>query len=462
MKRHQIVRTHARSLSPVHLIPLSFLAAIIVGMLLLWLPVSTAPGCQTGPLTALFTATTSVCVTGLVVVDTYLHWSLFGKIVILCLIQLGGLGVITVLSTLMLLIGRKFSLSDRTLLSETFNLSTRSGLLVFLRRVVASTFIMEGIGAALYAIRFIPRFGLMRGVWYAVFHSVSAFCNAGIDVLGADSLCGFADDAFFLGVTMALIVAGGLGFVVWFDLMDSVSTLLHPKDAARRGKLRLSEHTHLVLRLTAFLILAGAMLVFIAERRNPETIGDMPLGRALLNSLFQSVTFRTAGFSSVPQQSLTDLSCLVGYLWMFIGGSPVGTAGGVKTVTVFIVLWNAVYYVGKRRSTSIFRRRISEDMIRKAAAIVVVSFSMVLVLTGLLCAFSGVDLKDALYEIISALATVGLSRGLTPTLGAVPRMIVIASMYLGRIGPISMALFFANVRSGGQGLEYAEGRFYVG
>ncbi len=462
MKMHTTRHTQTRGLSPVHLIPLSFLAAVLAGTLLLLLPVSTAPGQHTDPLTALFTATTSVCVTGLVVVDTYLHWSLFGKIVILFLIQLGGLGIITVLSTLMLLLGRKFTLSDRTLLSETFNLSTRSGLLQFLSKVVAGTFLMEGIGAALYCVRFIPRFGAARGIWYAVFHAISAFCNAGIDILGPDSLCAWASDGYFLCVTMALIVAGGLGFVVWFDLTDSLSSLLHRKDVLRRGKRRLSEHTRLVLRSTAALIVFGALFIYLAERENPDTIGRMPVAQALLNSVFQSVTFRTAGFASVPQQSLTDVSCLVGYIWMFIGGSPVGTAGGVKTVTMFIVIWNAFCYIAHRRSTAIFRRRISETMIRKAAAIVVVSLLFSLAFSALLAAVSGAPLRDALYEIFSALATVGLSRGLTPTLGAASRLIVILSMYLGRIGPISMALFFANVRTGNQGTEYAEGRFYVG
>ena len=448
--------------SPVRLIPLSFLSAILVGTLLLWLPISTASGQHTGPLTALFTATTSVCVTGLVVVDTAVHWSLFGKVVILALIQLGGLGVITVFSMLMMLLGRKFSLSDRTLLSETFNLSTRRGMVRFMRKVVAGTFLIEGIGAALYLIRFIPRYGILRGIWYAVFHAVSAFCNAGLDILGTNSLCGYAGDTFVLSVTMALIIAGGLGFVVWFDLFASISVLLHPNDLRRRGRLRLSEHTRLVLHLTAVMIVLGAVLIFFAERGNPETIGSMPLGEAILNSVFQSVTFRTAGFSTIPQESLTDISCLIGCIWMFVGGSPVGTAGGVKTVTVFIVVWNAICYIGRRRSTAIFHRRISEDMIRKAAAIVVVSLTTTVLLSAVLAVVSGASMQDSFYEMFSALATVGLSRALTPSLSAAARLLVIVGMYLGRIGPISMALFFANVRSSKQRMEFAEGRFYVG
>lgn len=462
MKRHPKRPRRERISSPVRLIPLSFLAAILVGTLLLWLPFSTASGQHTGPLTALFTATTSVCVTGLVVVDTAVHWSLFGKIVILALIQLGGLGVITVFSMLMMLLGRKFSLSDRTLLSETFNLSTRLGLVRFLRKVVAGTFLIEGIGAALYMIRFIPRYGVLRGIWYAVFHAVSAFCNAGLDILGTDSLCGYANDAFVLSVTMALIVAGGLGFVVWFDLAGSLSALLHPNSLLRRGRLRLTEHTRLVLRLTAIMIVLGAVLVFFAERGNPQTIGNMPLPEAILNSVFQSVTFRTAGFSTIPQESLTDISCLIGCIWMFIGGSPVGTAGGVKTVTVFIVAWNAACYIGHRRSTAIFSRRISENMIRKAAAIVVVSLTTTVLLSAVLCVVSGASMQDSFYEMFSALATVGLSRALTPTLSAASRLLVIVGMYLGRIGPISMALFFANVRSSERRMEFAEGRFIVG
>ena len=448
--------------SPVRLIPLSFLSAILVGTLLLWLPISTASGQHTGPLTALFTATTSVCVTGLVVVDTAVHWSLFGKVVILALIQLGGLGVITVFSMLMMLLGRKFSLSDRTLLSETFNLSTRRGMVRFMRQVVAGTFLIEGIGAALYLIRFIPRYGILRGIWYAVFHAVSAFCNAGLDILGTNSLCGYAGDTFVLSVTMALIIAGGLGFVVWFDLFASISVLLHPNDLRRRGRLRLSEHTRLVLHLTAVMIVLGAVLIFFTERGNPETIGSMPLGEAILNSVFQSVTFRTAGFSTIPQESLTDISCLIGCIWMFVGGSPVGTAGGVKTVTVFIVVWNAICYIGRRRSTAIFHRRISEDMIRKAAAIVVVSLTTTVLLSAVLAVVSGASMQDSFYEMFSALATVGLSRALTPSLSAAAQLLVIVGMYLGRIGPISMALFFANVRSTKQRMEFAEGRFYVG
>ena len=462
MKWHRVTPGRDRIASPVHLIPLSFLAAILLGTLLLWLPISTASGQHTGPLTALFTATTSVCVTGLVVVDTAVHWSLFGKIVILVLIQLGGLGVITVFSTLMLVIGRKFTLSDRTLLSETFNLNTRSGLLRFLQRVVIGTFSIEGVGAALYAIRFIPQYGVLRGIWFSVFHAVSAFCNAGIDIIGTNSLCSYSSDVFFLSVTMALIIIGGLGFVVWFDLSDSLLTLLHPNDLHRRGRLRLSEHTRLVLRMTVFMIVLGALLLFFTERSNPQTFGSMPPGQAILNSLFQSVTLRTAGFSTVPQQSLTDISSLIGCIWMFVGGSPVGTAGGVKTVTVFIVVWNAVYYIGHRRSTAIFKRRISEEMIRKAAAIVVVSLSTTVLLSVVLAAVSGASMQDAMYEMFSALGTVGLSRALTPTLSAVARIVVIVGMYLGRIGPISMALFFANVRSSERRMEYAEGRFYVG
>ena len=450
-------------LSPVHVIPLSFLLAIAVGTLLLLLPAATAEGAETDFLTALFTSTTSVCVTGLVVVDTYAHWSLFGQVVVLVLIQLGGLGIVTAISMVMLFLRRRFSLRSRTLLLDALNLDSRLGLLSFLTRIFKWTLIVEGLGAALYCFAFIPRFGPVKGIWVSVFTSISAFCNAGIDILGPDSLHSYAGSPLVLLVTMGLIVLGGLGYIVWFDLgrcvKDAVKFRFSPRQAIRR----LGEHTRLVLRLTLGLILLGALLIFLAEYRNPETLGNMSPGGMILNSLFQSVTFRTAGFYAVPQEKLGPFSCLVGYLWMFIGGSPIGTAGGVKTVTMFLVLANAISYANARKATTLFRRRISDELMQKAAAIVMISFLTLFVSAALLLAFEpAVSMADGLFEAISAVATVGLSRGLTPSLHVAGRIIIIATMYLGRIGPISMALFLARPRPGKNSVTYGEGKFYVG
>ena len=258
-----------------------------------------------------------MCVTGLVVVDTYAHWSLFGKVVILILIQLGGLGIVTAISMVMLFLRRRFSLRSRALLLDALNLDSRLGLMSFLSRIFKWTFLVEGLGAALYCIEFIPRFGPARGIWFSVFTSISAFCNAGIDIIGPDSLHGYAGSPLVLIVTMGLIVLGGLGYIVWFDLGRCAKDAIHFRFSPRQALRRLGEHSRLVLRLTLWLILLGAVLIFLAEYRNPDTLGNMSPGGKVLNSLFQSVTFRTAGFYAVPQEKLGTFSCLVGYLCSF-------------------------------------------------------------------------------------------------------------------------------------------------
>ena len=389
-------------LSSVYLIPLSFLGAILIGAILLALPVSSAGGTWTPPIDALFTAVTSVCVTGLVVVDTYSHWSLFGQAVILLLIQIGGLGVITVVSTLMLVAHKRFSLSDRLMLRDAMNLDTISGLLGFLSRVIRGTLIVELAGAVFYAMAFVPRFGFGRGIWVSVFNAVSAFCNAGMDILGPDSLIPYRNDPLVLIVTMMLIVMGGLGYVVWFDLVGKIFTrqeeAAYPKEVFKR----FSEHSKLVLTLTLVLIGAGTAVVFAAEFRNPETIGAFPLPMAILNSLFESVTFRTAGFASIPQKSLTEVSCIAAYFLMFIGGSPIGTAGAIKTTTFYFYILNITTYIRGQNSAQAYKRSISAEQMMKATAIVEVSMGTVLALTFLLTATNPVGITDSLFEVMSS------------------------------------------------------------
>lgn len=456
MKKHGSHK-QGRSLRSSQIIPLGFLLLIAVGTLLLLLPVSTAGGRRTDVLTALFTATTSVCVTGLVTVDTFSHWSAFGQAIILVLIQLGGLGVVAVSSSVLLLFGKSFSIKDRVLLRDAFNLDTIQGLLRFLLRVVLGVFSVEAVGAALYAFAFVPRFGLGRGLWYALFHAVSAFCNAGLDILGPNSLIPYANDGWVLFVTMALIVIGGLGYIVWFDVVQTCALRCRRQRGARLG-----EHTRLVLLLTAGLIFVGALAVLLLEGNNPYTLGSMPFGQKVLHSLFQSVTFRTAGFAAIPQGRLTEGTTLLGCLWMFIGGSPMGTAGGVKTVTLFAIAAGAVSYVQKRRETVVFRRQIPAELLQKAAAIVLMSLSVTLLAALVLLYTERLPLSDVLYETFSATATVGLSRGITQSLSPAGRLIVIICMYLGRIGPISMALFFRSEEAQGDDIQHAQGRFFVG
>ncbi len=450
-------------LSSIHLIPLSFLAAILIGSVLLALPVSSASGSWTPYADALFTATTSVCVTGLVVVDTYLYWSTFGQAVILLLIQIGGLGVITVVATLMLVANKKFSLSSRLTLRDALNLDSISGLLGFLSRIIRGTLIVEIIGALLYMPAFIPVFGTGRGIWVSVFNAVSAFCNAGIDILGPDSLAPYRTQPLVMIVTMMLIIVGGIGYVVWLDLSRKTVFGIKRSFNVKQIAKRLSEHTKLVLAITAALILSGAVLVFMAEHLNPDTIGGMPLSMKILNSLFESVTFRTAGFATFSQKGITDVTCVAAYLLMFIGGSPIGTAGGVKTTTFYFYLLNISSYVKGKHNAKVFNRSVSSEQLKKASVIVEVSMITVLILTLLLIATNPLDFKDGLFEIMSACATVGLTRDVTSTLNLAGKLIVTLAMYLGRIGPISMAIFLARGKGPKEPeAHYADGNFYIG
>ena len=449
-------------LTSAHLIPLSFLAAILIGTVFLALPISSAAGNWTPFTDALFTATTSVCVTGLVVKDTYQYWSHFGQVVILVLIQVGGIGVITAVSTMMMLARKRFSLSERLMLRDAMNLENLNDLLGFLLKVIRGTLVVEMIGALLYMIAFIPGFGMAKGIWVSVFTAISAFCNAGIDVLGPDSLAPYQNNALVLIVTMALIIMGGLGYVVWQDIDSKVSfgrkRGLKPAQVIRR----FSEHTKLVLTLTGILIVAGTVFIFAAEFGNPETLGTMPIPQKILNSLFESVTFRTAGFATFSQAGLRDVSCLAAYLLMFIGGSPIGTAGGVKTTTFYLAILGFNSYVHGKNDAHAYKRSVSEEAMRKATAIIEVSVVTVLVLTLLLVATNPVGIEDGLFEIVSACATVGLTRNLTPTLNTAGKLIVTVGMYLGRIGPISMAFFLTGGKKNDSGVHYAEGDFYIG
>ena len=441
--------TKKRKLTSAQWIPISFLGAIIIGTLLLMLPVAKVGEGGADITTAFFTSTTSICVTGLVVVDTFAYWTLFGKIVILILIQLGGLGIITVTSVLMVALHRRFSLSQSLLVHDAFNLDTMNGVIRFLIAVFKGTLVVEGLGALVYMITFIPKFGFLRGVWYSVFTSISAFCNAGIDILGPDSLISYQDNPLVLCNTMMLIIMGGLGYVVWIDVFRNLRTGIRRNYSPITIIKHFNEHTKLVLALTLGLILSGAVLVFALEYNNPDTIGEMGIGGKTINSVFQSVTFRTAGFASVPQDALRESTGVLGCFFMFIGGSPVGTAGGVKTVTMFVVFLNVISFIRNRKENVAFGRKVTSGMIHKASAIVMVSFSVTIVI-------------DSMYETFSATATVGLSRAVTPTLSIIGRWVIILAMYLGRIGPISMALFFRYDTKDRNQISYAEGRFFIG
>ena len=462
MKKHDKQVFKTTHYSTVRIIMLTFLAVIMLGTMLLMLPFSTASGEWCPLLTALFTAATSVCVTGLVVVETASYWSFFGKIVILLLIQIGGLSIVTLWARMMMLLRRRFSLRFHMLLRDYYNMDSLSGIFRFMKRALKGTLIAEGAGAALYGFVLIPRHGFLKGLWLSVFTSVSAFCNAGIDIFGPDSMIPFRSDLPMNLITMLLIVLGGLGFFVWFDAAEAFRECLKKKIGIRGFFSRLHEHTKLVLTVTLILILSGTFLVYVGECRNPASVGGMRFGEGILASLFQSVTFRTAGFSTLPQQDLTPFTCFAGLFYMMIGGSPAGTAGGIKTVTAAILIVSAVSYVRQKNETVVFGRTVSHQLIARAIAITLVSTCMTALFIGLLLLTNDVPFLSAVYEVFSATGTVGLSRALTPSLNPAGQLIIILAMYSGRIAPISMLMFFITGTGNGDALRYPDGRFLMG
>ena len=431
-----MVRKKKFTLSTTQIILLSFLVTILVGSALLALPISSADGEAVPYLDALFTATTSTCVTGLVTLPTVSTWSVFGQIVILLLIQIGGLGVITIMSGLMLLLNKKMGISDRLLIQDAFNLNTMSGLAKFVKNVLFGTLIIEGMGAMLYMIVFVPEFGA-RGIWISVFNSVSAFCNAGIDIIAENSLCNYATNPLVNIVTSTLIILGGLGYIVWWDVLRVVRSR-SPQN--RKVFRHLTLHSKIALTVTAILILGGALLIFVFEYANPLTIGEMSLFDKIQVSLFQSVTTRTAGFASVPQENLTNASATISIILMMIGGSPVGTAGGMKTVTIAVLICSAFATIRNKRHATLFGRCVSGNSVKKAVAVMMTFVAICATSTVCLMATSNASALDVVYETVSATATVGLSRNLTATLNTFGKLIIIVTMYFGRVGPISFAV----------------------
>lgn len=461
-----------RELTTTQVILLGFLASIMIGAFLLMLPISQAPGQDISPLDALFTATTSVCVTGLVTVPTASAWSLFGQFVILVLVQVGGLGVITFTVIVMVIMGQRITLKERLLLKDAYNLDTLSGLVRLTRRIILGTLLIEAIGALCYAVAFIPQYGFVHGVVAAIFNAVSAFCNAGMDLLGDNSLIDYRTSVLVSVVTMLLIIIGGIGFPVWWDLLEGIErkkreqrTELYDRawyDVLRDYFQKLELHTKLVLSITAALIFGGMVFILIIEWNNPDTLGPVSIPQKCLDALFQSVTTRTAGFLTIPQENFTDAASMIFLVLMFIGGSPCGTAGGVKTITVYMMVRASVSAMKGRNSVEVFHRRIDFSYIKKGMSIVLFSLAGLFLSIILLCIVQKADFLDIVYECTSAIATVGLSRSLTGNLNTLGKLIIIATMYAGRVGPISLALFF-NSREGKESqVKYPEGKIRIG
>jgi len=422
-------------IKPINVLPLGFIVVILTGALLLMLPISNRDGASFPFLSALFTATSATCVTGLVVADTATQFTMFGQTVVLLLIQVGGLGIMTMSMILFTFTGKKVSLHDRMSMAEGLGESRLQGVVRLTRGALLVTGIIELAGAILLSFRFIPQYGLAKGIWFSVFHSVSAFCNAGFDLIGGfRSMTVYANDPFVLLVIMGLIVAGGLGFGVIINLRNT------------RDLRRLRLHSKMVLTGTIFLILFGTLLFLWIEYENPKTIGNMSLFDKIVNSMFQSVTLRTAGFNSIDQLTMHDASKGVGILLMLVGGGPAGTAGGLKITTVFTLLLAARAYLRGKFETEAFGRTIPLEQTRRALTITLLGVVFLLGMAMML-SFSEQDMSagslgllNQLYEATSAFCTVGVSTGVSAAGSSVTRVILILLMYAGRVGLITVAL----------------------
>lgn len=432
-------------LTTTQLLATGFLGIILLGGILLWLPIS-----NTRPISlidALFTAVTSVCVTGLVTVTPAVQFTLFGKIVLLILIQIGGLGIIACVTAFFIIMKRRISLKERVVILEAYSMESLSGMVAMILRILKGTICLEGIGALLYSFRFVPEFGVVKGIGYSVFHAVSAFCNAGIDILGDSSFIPYADSVVVNFTTILLVVLSGLGFTVWQDLGQNLKKVWKKELELRRLFKKLRLHSKIVLIMTSVLIVSGTLAFLLLEYNNPGTIGDMSFGEKLMSSLFHSVSTRTAGFATVPQGELTQGTMFTTCILMFIGGSPGGTAGGVKTTTIAMLILCCMSVLQNKKDVECFGRRIQADNIRTGICVVILAFVSLLAGTTLLTIFEGdVDFIRIMYETTSAIGTVGLSADLTSQLCTASKFVIMVLMYIGRLGPITFALAFGTGR----------------
>lgn len=435
------------------LLPLGFLALILLGGCLLALPCASATGESVGFFKALFTATSAVCVTGLTVLETGLAYSLFGQITIITLIQIGGLGFVSFMTLIPVLLGRRISLNQRMLIREAMNENNLGGMVQLVIWAVKMTLVCELAGACLLAIRFVGDFGWGRGIYYSVFHSISAFCNAGFDILGEGvSMSRYVSDPLVCLTLSALVLTGGTGFGVIHDIITT----------RRFKKLRL--HSKLMITVNLALLFAGMLLILASEWDNPATMGSMSFPGKLLAAYFQSMTFRTAGFFTVDQLALEPATKLAGSVLMFIGAGPASTGGGMKITTVTILVLLTVSIMRGRKDASAFGRRISEDVLRRAMSIVVCG------LVGLIAATFAVSmlhpefaLIDVLFECVSALCTVGLTAAGTGNFCIAAQIIIMLLMFMGRTGPMTLALAIAmRQQNASSGIRLPEDRVTVG
>jgi len=441
-------------LSATQVIAIGFAAMILLGAGLLTLPVASRSGVSCGFFPALFTATSATCVTGLVLFDTYTQWSTFGQVVIITLIEIGGLGFMSAASTVVFLLRRKVGLRQRMVIAQALNLNDMDGVVRIQKLVITGSLSIQGIGAVILLLRFWPEFGFSRALAWGVFHSISAFCNAGFDLFGylapGQSLIVFNDDPIICLTLMALVTIGGLGFLVWEEL------------ARVRSLKKFSVYTKLVLIMTAGILLIGTAAILILEWNNPETLGNMPVWQKVLNAFFQTGTLRTAGFASVDQAALRDATKAFSILVMFIGGSSGSTAGGLKTVTVLVLLLFIWAKARGKESVHVFKRNIPQA---KAVDAMTITFIMVLLsIAGgmLICTVAPVSFLDGWYEAVSAICTVGLTSAGTASLGVFAQSVIIVFMYFGRVGILTLSLGFLMGNQAKDRFQYADTNLLIG
>lgn len=438
-------------LKGVQILTLGFLAVILIGGIILSLPVSSASGESTNFLDALFTSTSAVCVTGLVTLDTGTHWNMFGQTIIMLLIEIGGLGFMSFTTLIAIFLGRKITLRDRLILQDAMNTYNIQGLVKMVQYVVGFTVAVQLSGALLFSTQFVPKYGIGKGLFYSLFHSISAFCNAGFDLFGNfSSLTSFSSNWVVILVASALIIIGGIGFAVWIEIYN-IKTVK-----------KLSLHSKLVILMTVTLVVGGAILMFIFEHNNPNTLANMSFPDKVLNSFFASVTTRTAGFNSISTDGMTNAGNFLTIILMFIGGSPGSTAGGIKTTTIGVLIVTVICVIKGREDAEVFKRRFSKDLIYKAFTLFFIGGSLVICATMLLSyTEQGASFLSLLYETVSAFGTVGLTLGLTQQLSEIGKVLIMTLMFLGRVGPLTVVLSLMKNKKN-NGVRYPEGKILIG
>lgn len=438
-------------LKPSRVLSLGIIGIIFIGSILLNLPMASKNGESIGFINAFFTATSSVSLTGLIVVNTAFHWTVFGKVVIIVLIQMGGLGFMTLTTMIAMILGKKIGLRDRLIIQEQLNQFQLSGVVKLTKYVVKATLLIESIGALFLSFRFIPKYGLLKGILYSVFHSISAYCNAGFDIIG-NSMVDYVGDPILILGTGLLIIVGGLGYTVYLDLIN------------KKFKYnKLSLHSKLVLKINALLLLIGFLFILVFEYNNKATLGGLNFYEKIMAAIYQSIVPRTAGFNSVDIGGLRVGTAFMMIILMFIGGSPSSTAGGIKTTTFGVLLVTVISTIRGKDDVEIMEKRLSNKIIKRAVSVVAVSGILVTSVVMILSITENHEFIDLVFETISGFATVGVTRGITPDLTDIGKIIIALTMFTGKVGPLTLVLAVARRnKENDSKLRYPEDRVMIG